>query len=171
MADDEFVRQTAAIAINEAEHQLREARHAYENAAAYGDAETGSHALSQYAEAKARLDVLHSNNRQQNNNSTGQLSAATRNFLSRRVAGGDELTPARWQEYLRGHHRAIAAGFEPDTTEYFHAVAGHVDSAGDGRQPPLGEQEAARISGISEAEYAQHAQTLRYLKSRGMYNE
>ena len=54
---------------------------------------------------------------------------------------------------------------------YFNAVEWYCDHNGDGKQPPLNEREAARISGIDEQTYARHAQTLRALKARGMYQE
>jgi len=154
MADEAFVARAAELALADAHEALVQATRAWEDSNRYQDETSGAQALAAYVEAKQKYDALAGTDNKQQQNDAGQLSAATRNFLSRRVAGGDEITPARWQEYLRGHHRAIAAGFEPDTTEYFHAVAGHVDSAGDGRQPPLDEQTAAKISGISPEEYS-----------------
>ena len=168
MADNEFAERAAQLAAMEIHDRLIRAQRDFEDAQRIGDDQLAAVAVNEYVDAKAKLDMLTPKPQQQNK---GQLSVASRNFLSRRVAGGEELTPQRWQDYIRAHQRAVTAGWTPDTPEYFSAVAGHVDSQGDGRLPPLDEREAARISGVSEQEYAQNAQKLRALKARGMYSE
>lgn len=169
MADDEFTQQAAAIAIAEAEEQLIQATRSYQDASRYGDAQTGAQALSEYTAAKQQLDMLTgagANNKQP----AGQLSEASRRFIEKRVAAGEQITPERWQEYLKGHHAAVGAGFEPDSDAYFRCVEGHLSSVGLG-QPPLDEREAARISGLSEAEYSEQARKFRALKARGYYSD
>jgi hypothetical protein len=171
MADeDAFINRTAQIAMSEAEEQLVMAKRNYEDAMRYSDEAGGAIALTDYAQAKARYDAL-AGGQQQHQNSTGQLSAAQKNFLSRRVAGGDQLTPQRLATYQAAHNRALAGGLTVDSPEYFNSVAWYADHAGDGHLPPLDEREAAKISGIDEQTYARHAQTLRALKARGMYQE
>ncbi len=168
-AEDEFVNRTAQIALAEVEEQLVRARRDYEDSLRYSDEHSGAAALSAYADAQAKYNVLTQANQQQNNN--GQLSNAQRNFLSRRQAGGDQLTESRMRDYQLAHNRAVAAGLQVDSPQYFNAVEWYCDHNGDGKQPPLNEREAARISGIDEQTYARHAQTLRALKARGMYQE
>jgi hypothetical protein len=165
MDEDQFAARAAAIARSEIEENLIQASRSYEDALRQGDEGTAAWALKSYASAKRDYDTLSPQQQQ-----SGQLSAAQRNFLSRRAGGGDELTPQRMADYARGHDRAVAAGWTPDTPQYFAAVAGHVDHLGDGRQKPLDEREAARISGISDQEYAANAQKIAALKRAGLYD-
>lgn len=170
MADnDEFVAQSARIAIGEAEENLIQAQRQYEDAARYGDANSGSTALAEYVAAKQRLDMLTGATTNKQNNA-GQLSEASRRFIEKRVQAGEQITEEKWAEYLKGHHAAIGAGFTPDSDAYFKCVEGHLSAVGLG-SPPLSEREAARISGLSEAEYAREAQKFRALKARGYYND
>jgi hypothetical protein len=98
-AEDEFVNRTAQIALAEVEEQLVRARRDYEDSVRYSDEHSGAAALSQYADAQAKYNILTQANQQQSNN--GQLSNAQRNFLSRRQAGGDELNESRMRDYRR----------------------------------------------------------------------
>jgi hypothetical protein len=164
--EDEFAARAAAIARAEIEENLIQQSRSYEDAMRSGDEVSAAWALKGYAAAKRDYDTLSPSQQQSN----GQLSNAQRNFLSRRQAGGDQLDAKRMADYARGHDRAVAAGFQPDTAQYFAAVAGHVDHLGDGRQPPLDEREAARISGISDQEYAANAQKIAALKRAELYD-
>jgi hypothetical protein len=101
----------------------------------------------------------------------GQLSVAQRNFLSRRAALGDDITPSRMKDYALAHTRAVNAGLEPDTAQYFAAIEKSVDSMGDGRQPLLDERSAARICGVSDEVYAANAAKLRNMRLRGEYGD
>ena len=169
MADDGF----AQTAIQQAAFSLQEevltAQRQYEDSVRYEDTAGAGRALTDYLEAKQRLDSLVQAARPQQN--ANQLSNAQRNFLSRRVAGGDELSPQRMKDYALAHTRAVNAGLEVDSPQYFAAVAHHADTLGDGRQKPLDEREAAKIAGVDEETYAHHARTLRALKARGYYNQ
>jgi hypothetical protein len=124
--------------------------------------------MKRYVQHRHQYDALVGANQQQR---SGELSVAQRNFLSRRQAGGDVLDAQRWKDYARGHDKAVAAGLQPDTREYFSAIEGYVDHLGDGRQPPLNEREAARICGVSEEEYAKQAQKLAGMRARGEYGD
>jgi hypothetical protein len=168
--EDEFINRAVQIALADAEEQLIRSRRDYEDSLRYSDEHSGAAALSAYAEAKAKHDTLTQANQTQNNNN-GQLSNSQRNFLSRRQAGGDELTESRMRDYQLAHNRALAAGLQVDSPQYFNAVEWYCDHNGDGKQPPLNEREAARIAGVDEQTYARHAQTLRALKARGHYSE
>jgi hypothetical protein len=78
---------------------------------------------------------------------SGQLSNRQVNFLSRRAALGDDLSPSRMKDYALAHTRAVNAGLEVDSPQYFAAVERSVDTMGDGRQPLLDERSAAQICG------------------------
>ena len=65
---------------------------------------------------------------------TDDLSLAKRNFLSRRIAAGDQLTQARADHYIKAHEKVLK-DFE-DSGPYFRAIAKHVDSPGSRQQPP-----------------------------------
>jgi len=162
MADD-FTHQAVGQAIKDLEENLIQASRAYEDAQRYDDPASAAYALRTYAAAQRDYDALTGAGQQQR----GQLSNAQRNFLSRRQAGGDELTPQRMADYARAHDKAMAAGLTADTPEYFSAIANHVDHLGDGRQPPLDEREAARLCGISDEEYAIQARKMWGMKQRG----
>ena len=56
---------------------------------------------------------------------TDDLSLAKRNFLSRRIAAGDQLTQARADHYIKAHEKVLK-DFE-DSGPYFRAIAKHVD--------------------------------------------
>ena len=164
----------ANTALQQAAFSLREevltAQRQYEDAQRYEDTAGAGRALQDYLGAKQRLDSLvqAANPRQ---NANGQLSQAARNYLSRRVAGGDELTPQRMKDYYLAHTRAVNAGLEPDSPAYFAAVSHHCDHMGDGRQPVLDATEAAKISGVDPDTYNHHQRVLRNLKARGMYQD
>jgi hypothetical protein len=128
-------------------------------------------ALKRYNTAKLEYDNLTGASQQQQQRQSGQLSAAQKSFLSRRQYGGDEITPERMQVYARGHERAIAAGLQPDTDAYFRSIEFFVDHQGDGRIPPLNEREAAKISGVSDEEYAAGAAKSAALKRGGFYQD
>lgn len=169
--DPEFASRAAQIATNEIEKNLISATRSYEDAVRDGDEALAAAALQDYAVYKHQYDALTGGGQQQQHQPSGQLSTAQRNFLSRRAAGGDELTAERMNQYAQGHQRAVSAGLKPDSPEYFKAVEFYVDHQGDGRIPPLDEREAARISGISEQEYAAGAAKLRALKAAGHYQD
>jgi hypothetical protein len=122
-------------------------------------------ALRSYNAAKINYDGLTGANQPQQQQS-GQLSVAQRNFLSRRAALGDDLTGKRMRDYATAHVRATNAGLQVDSPEYFSAIEKYCDTmTGDGRQPLLNEREAARVCGISDSEYA-----LAYLKATGQHD-
>src|SRR5262249_14753134 len=153
------------LAVSEVEDEIRQAERDFEDATRSEDEWTASEALQRYATAKHRHDVLSgaTERRQQ----AGQWTVAKQNYLSRRRASGDDVdVPQRRQEFMHAHNQLIAAGVEEDTPQYFRAMDSIVD-AGNGRQPPLTEAEAARISGIDEATYARNAAHLRALKRSG----
>lgn len=166
---DEFAERAAQLALKDVEDQLIQASRTYEDALRSDDPYTAAAALQNYAEQKQKYDALAGAGQQQQ--PSGQLSVAQRNFLSRRAAGGDQLTPQRMADYARGHDRALAAGLRQDSPEYFRAIEWYADHQGDGRIPPLDEREAARISGVDEQTYAAHAQRLRSLKDAGHYQD
>jgi hypothetical protein len=66
---------------------------------------------------------------------TDDLTPAQKNFLSRRIAAGDELTQDRAGHYIEAHNRAVKARLKVGSPRYFAAVADHADALG-GRQPP-----------------------------------
>jgi hypothetical protein len=158
--------QQAAFSLQE---EVLTAQRAYEDSQRYEDTAGAGRALQDYLSAKQRLDSLvQAANPPQAN---GQLSNAQRNFLSRRQAGGDVLDENRLRDYRRGHDKAMAAGLELDSPQYFRAVEHFVDHLGDGRKPVLDATEAAKISGVDPDTYNHHAKTLRALKARGMYQD
>ena len=166
-AHDEFAAQASQIALRSLEEDLIAASRVYEDSIRGDDPVTAADALKSYATTKQSYDALANAGQQQQQ--PGQLSTAQYNFLSRRTAGGDSLDAQRMQDYARGHDKAVAAGLRVDSPEYFSAVANFCDHLGDGRQPPLSESEAARLCGLTDAEYAQQAQKLRAMKRNGEY--
>jgi hypothetical protein len=144
---DEFTNQATALALKDLEENLIQASRLYEDAQRSDDPVSAADALKGYAAAKRDYEALAGAGQQQQ---PGQLSRAQLNFLSRRAAGGDELDARRMQDYARGHDKAVAAGLQVDSREYFSAVENYVDHLGDGRQPPLNEREVASMCGISE---------------------
>jgi len=169
MSDNEFAQRAAALARSNVEETLISASRQYEDAVRQNDEYSASFALEQYAEAQKKYEMLTGAGQQQQN--SGQLSNAQRNFLSRRAGGGDELSPARMRDYALAHTRAVNAGLQVDSPQYFAAIAHYADTMGDGRQPPLTEREAAKISGIDERTYAANLQRLRALKAAGQYSD
>ncbi len=99
------------------------------------------------------------------------LSQAQYAFLQRRAAGGDTLDAQRMQTYGEAHQRALRKGLPVDSAEYFREVEWYVDHQGDGRIPPLNESEAAKICGITDAEYQRQQAKLWELKQQGNYRE
>ena len=165
MADD-FASRAAQLAAADIEQTLIQATRDYEDAQRSGDEYTAASALKNYAQAKREFDTLTGAGQQQNR---GELSAAQRSFLSRRQAGGDQLTPDRMRTYSQAHERAVSAGLKPDSPEYFRSIEFYCDHQGDGRIPPLTEAEAAKISGVDERTYAANAERLRALRRAGLY--
>ena len=159
--------QAVKIAIDDLEQNLVQYGRDYEDAQRANDPYSAANALRMYNSVNVELQNLTGANQPEQPG----LSQAQQNFLQRRQAMGDELSPQRMQEYAAGHVRAIAAGWRENTPEYFRAIEGHVDNLGDGRQAPLNERSAAQLCGVSEQEYAQNAQKLRQLKARGFYQE
>jgi hypothetical protein len=167
---DEFTNRAAQLATQAIENELISATRDYEDGQRLGGEEgvsLAADALKRYAQHKREYDELTGGNQPQQQ--SGQLSVAQRNFLSRRSALGDELTPARMRDYALAHTRAVNAGLEPDTPSYFAAVERSVDTMGDGRQPLLDERSAAQICGVSDEVYAVHAAKLRAMRARGEY--
>ena len=82
---------------------------------------------------------------------TDGLTPAQKNFLSRRMAAGDELTEDRVKHYIDGHHRAVAAGHEIDSRKYFKAVATHADSMSPPRKPVAEQPIRPRYDGAATA--------------------
>lgn len=166
MADNDFNSRAAAVAAAAIEDQLIACQRDFEDASRQGDELTAGDALRRYAEHKRSYDTLTGANQQQ---SRGELSAAQRNFLSRRASLGDDLTPSRMKDYALAHTRAVNAGLDVDSPQYFAAVERSVDSMGDGRQPVLTPQEAARIAGVDEQTHTANAARLPALKRAGLY--
>jgi hypothetical protein len=160
--EDQFAREAAGLARASLETQLIQASRDYEDALRGQDTNSAAYALQQYAAVKRDYDALSPQEHQ-----SGQLSAAQRNFLSRRAAGGDVIDQKRLQDYHVAHQRAVAAGLQVDSPQYFAAISRYADTQGDGRQPPLDEREAARLCGISEQTYAENAARIRALKAAG----
>ena len=165
---NEFANRAVQVAASEIETSLINATRDYEDAQRIGDELLAAEALKQYSTAKAQHDALTGGNQPQQQ-ANGQLSNAQKNFLSRRAALGDDLSPSRMKDYALAHTRAVNAGLQPDTPQYFSAVERSVDTMGDGRQPVLNEREAAKMCGVSDQEYAAQAQKLRTMKARGEY--
>ena len=164
---DKFSDEVARLAIDELRDDLVQAQRNFEDAQRTGDAYSAARAMRDYNSAKLEFDKIVNDPQRQ----AGQLSGPQQNFLARRQALGDELTPQRMADYARGHVRAVAAGLEEDSPAYFKAIEMHVDNLGDGRQKPLDEREAARLCDIDDATYAANADKLRWLKQRGFYQE
>lgn len=171
MADNQFAERAAKMAVERVEEKLIKAQRQYEDAMRFDDDISASKAFEKYVRRKEEYDRLTGAGQQQQQQQQPGLSVAQRNFLSRRAAGGDELTPQRMKDYGLAHTRAVNAGLQVDSPEYFAAIERYADTMGDGRQPPLNEREAARISGISEQEYAANAAKLRALKAAGHYRD
>lgn len=168
MADD-FTKTAAEIALQQCTDSLRESQRNFEDAQRYGAPDLAAEALRQFASARAQYNELVGATQPQQQ--AGQLSQAQRDFLLQRQRGGDELNQRRMADYARAHDRALAAGLRVDSPEYFAAVANHVDHLGDGRQPPLTEEEAAKICGIDQYTYSDNADRLRALKAAGHYRD
>jgi hypothetical protein len=171
MANDHFVNRATQLAVNDVEQSLVQASRDYENAMRSEDELLAADALKRYNTAKLEYDNLTGASQQQQQRQSGQLSVAQRNFLSRRAAGGDDLTAERMRDYALAHTRCVNAGLEVDSPQYFAAIERYADSMGDGRQPPLDERSAARIAGITDQEYAQQAQKFAQLKRAGHYQD
>jgi hypothetical protein len=161
---DEFTNQAVGQALKDLEENLIQSSRLYEDAQRSGDTVTAADALRTYTAAKRDYDSLTGAGQQQQ---SGQLSVAQRNFLSRRAALGDELSPQRMKDYALAHTRAMNAGLEVDSPQYFAAVERSVDGMGDGRQAVLDERSAAKLCGVSDEVYAANAQKLRAMKARG----
>ena len=112
MADDNFAERAAQLAVSQAEEKVIKAQRKFEDAQRYGDDVTASKALSKFAKRKEELERLTGANQPQQQ--PGQLSVAQRNFLSRRAAGGDDITPQRMRDYALAHTRAVNAGLQVD---------------------------------------------------------
>ncbi len=145
MADREFTSRAQELAVAGIETKLIDSTRDWQDAERAGDEIAAADALRSYAVAKREYDALTGASQQQQQ-PPGQLSVAQQNFLSRRAAGGDQITPERLQDYAHAHQRAIGAGLRQDTPEYFAAISRAVDTQGDGRQPPLDEREAASFA-------------------------
>jgi hypothetical protein len=162
---DELANEAAQLAIQDAEEHLIQASRAYEDSRRANDSLSMGYAVRDYTAAKLHYDALTGGGQQQRQ--SGQLSNAQQNFLSRRAALGDDLTPARKRDYELALTRATNAGLTPDTPQYFAAIEKSVDTMGDGRQPLLDERSAAKICGVSDEVYAANAAKMRAMKSRG----
>jgi hypothetical protein len=170
---DEFDDRAAQRALGLALEERKQATRNYEDAKEIDDDISAGYAADALVAAQAKIDRL--TGTPQSQQQSGELSYAQKNFLSRRAALGDELSPARMQDYQRAHIRAVAAGWTPDTPEYFSAIEKCVDGQGDGREPVLDERGAARIceskyGSVSDAEYSQNAAKLQWLRQRGLHD-
>ena len=166
---DDFTNRAAQLATQAVETELIAATREFEDAVRSEDEFSAAAAMKRYAASKAEYDTLTGANQPQQQ--SGQLSVAQRNFLSRRAALGDEITPSRMKDYALAHTRAVNAGLEPDTPQYFAAVERSVDTMGDGRQELLNERSAAQICGVSDEVYAANAAKLRNMRLRGEYGD
>jgi hypothetical protein len=166
MAD--LTNQAVHLAIKDLERDLIEAGRQYEDAEMAQDAHSMSYALQQYNLKQGELERLTGSGQGQQQSG---LSEAQKEFISRRIKGGDDMSPAREQDYYTAHARAVNAGWQIDSPQYFAAVAGHLDSMGDGRQRPLDEREAAKLCGLTPEEYAQGAAQVRALRRAGYYQD
>jgi len=164
---DEFANRAAQLAAQAVETDLINATRDYEDAMRVQDEGLAADALKRYAASKTEYDTLTGANQPQQQ--SGRFSVAQTNFLSRRAALGDDLTPARMKDYALAHTRAVNAGLEPDTPQYFAAIERSVDTMGDGRQPLLDERSAAQVCGVDDETYAFHAARLRNMRARGEY--
>lgn len=167
-ADDDFTNRAAQLAAADVERELITASRSYEDAVREGDEMGAALALRDYVANKKTYDELTGAN--QPRQQQPGLSNAQRNFLSRRAALGDDLTPARMRDYSLAHTRAVNAGLTPDTPQYFAAVERSVDTMGDGRQPVLDERAAAKLCGVSDEVYAANAAKLRMLRATGQHD-
>jgi hypothetical protein len=151
---DEFVNETAQIALSEVERNLVQATRDFEDAARDGDRYLGADAYRRYMENKTTFDKMTDGDQpQQQQQQQPGLSVAQRNYLSRRAYGGDQLTPQRMGDYAKGHERAVAAGFRSqvvriagiglliDATEYFSCVSNYVDHLGGSNEVAITEIE------------------------------
>jgi hypothetical protein len=166
MADPEFADRAAQLAVADAERDLITASRNYEDAQRDGDEISAAVAMRDYAASKKVYDTLTGADQPRQPG----LSNAQRNFLSRRAALGDELTPSRMRDYSLAHTRAVNAGLQPDTPQYFAAVERSVDTMGDGRQPVLDERSAAKMCGVSDEVYAANAARLRSMRATGQHD-
>jgi len=167
MADNDFASEAAKLAIADLERDLVTASRLYEDSVRDGDTASAALAMREFASRQAEYNSLTGANEPRQPG----LSTAQANFLSRRSAGGDELSPQRLEDYGRGHHKALAAGWAENSPEYFRAVEGYVDSLGDGRSRPLDEREAAKLCGLTDQEYSANADRLAALKRDGHYQD
>jgi hypothetical protein len=170
---DDIDRQAMELSRIEAEEKLITASRQYQDAKRVLQHETDEYLrqdyLRQLAEARRDYNEAKKEMDQLSGAQQGQLSQAQVAFLTRRAAGGDTLDAQRMQTYGEGHERALRKGLPVDSAEYFREVEWYVDHQGDGRIPPLNEAEAAKICGISDAEYQRQQQKLFQLKRDGMY--
>jgi hypothetical protein len=170
MADREFANRAVQLAAADIETNLINFERDYQDALRVGDEALAAEALKSYSTYKFQHDSLTGANQPRHQSS--ELSVAQRNFLSRRASLGDDLTPSRMKDYSLAHTRAVNAGLQPDSAEYFRAVERSVDTMGDGRDPSglLDEKKAAKLCGVSDEVYAANAAKLRAMKARGEYS-
>ena len=156
------------IAIVDLEQNLVQYGRDYEDAQRANDAYSAANALRMYNSVNVELQNLTGANQPEQPG----LTAAQEQFIANRARLGDDLrAPNRSQDVMAAHIGAVRAGWPIDSPGYFAAVAGHLDHAGDGRQPVLDQRSAAQISGISDAEYAAGAARLAALKCNGHYQD
>jgi hypothetical protein len=168
MADEAFTQRAAQLAAQAVETELISASRDYEDAQRIGDESLAADAMRRYAANKRDYDEITGANQPQQQ--SGQLSVSQRNFLSRRAALGDDLTPVRMKDYALAHTRAVNAGLEVDSPQYFKAIETFCDTmTGDGHQPVLNEREAARVCGVSDEVYSVMAHKLKAMKRSGEY--
>jgi hypothetical protein len=164
---DKFAYAAQQRAVRKLERDLVEVSRAYEDAAENNDLETATWAMESFNETQLKLKELKGENEPQQQG----LLDSEKDFIARRIAQGDELTPARWRDFEIGAARALQAGWERGSPQYLKAIAGHIDSLGDGRQPPLDERQVARMCGLSDEEYAAGQHEIRARKRAGYYQE
>jgi hypothetical protein len=164
---DKFAIAAQQQALKDLEDDLIYAGRAYEDAERSGDTFSASQAMITYNAKQLEIKELRGDNEPPQQG----LTDSEKNFISRRIAQGDELTPARWRDYETGAARALQAGWQRGSPQYLSAIGGYLDSLGDGRQPPLDERTAARLCGIDDETYAAGAAHVRALKARGFYQD
>ena len=163
---DRFTDEATRLAVQGLEEDLITAGRQWEDAERAGDAHSAAWALQQYNETQMKYDRMVGADKPPQQG----LSEAQKQFISRRVQGGEDLR-GREQDYFLAHARAVNAGLEIDSPQYFAAVSASLDNGGDGRQRPLDEREAARLCGLTDQEYAAGAQHVRGLKRAGYYQQ
>src|SRR6476469_5612822 len=100
---DSLTNQAVHLAVRDLERDLVEAGRQYEDAERDGDAHSMAYALQQYNLKQSELERLTGANQPPQQG----LLDSEKDFISRRIAQGDELTPAGWRDFEIGAARAL----------------------------------------------------------------